>query len=89
MRSRAATANTACAVSPGEHAHDVLVGRVAVHACCFQCRHQAIGIQLRPHLVDAAARTLQLRDRAFGCDPALVDDDHAVARVLDVRQEMR
>ena len=88
MRSRAATANTACAVSPsGTNTRMTSSSVAAVHAC-FQCRHQAIGIQLRPHLARCRA-ALQLRDRAFGCDPALVDDDHAVARVLDVRQEMR
>ena len=73
-----------------EHAHDVLVGVVALEAARPAARAtNASAVALDAQLEDAAGRALQLGDRPVRGDAALVHHDDVVAGVLDVGQQVR
>src|SRR5438094_7547770 len=79
-------------VAGHEHAHDVLVGRVALESARAQQLDERLDLarrRLDAKLVGAAARLLERIDGTGGRDALLVHDDDVVAGVLDVGQQVR
>src|SRR5205807_6373526 len=79
-------------VAGHEHAHDVLVGRVALESARAQQLDERLDLarrRLDAKLVDAAARLLERIDGTGGRDAALVHDDDVVAAVRDAGQRGR
>jgi hypothetical protein len=72
-----------------EDAHDVFVGAVRVHSLRREHVEEPRQVALDAELVDAAGGSLQFVDRPLRRDLPLVHDDHVVAGVLDVGQQVR
>jgi hypothetical protein len=72
-----------------EHAHDVLVGRVALQTDAAQHVDEAVRIALHAQLEYAPAVPFERLDGPLGGDAALVHHDDVVAGVLDVGQQVR